>query len=600
MATIPRIGYHHGVKAAIHVLRGVLLAALILSPFACGDDPVSTSLPASTSDDYTPTLLLSRFTPEAVVGRSLNDAYVGGRMVFKYDGMAWKPIAFPPIYSVERLWQTIDGTLWAFSDDFFRFDGETWSRQDCPWAQDAYVAYNGELFAFQQYQEPAGLAHWFDGRKWHSESPAGADYNMIAIGGSGPDNVYIVGDYGFMAHFDGANWTSQFVDSSVTFRDVAVGKGGNVFMIDSGNVLKWDGTTLQTIFDRNGPYASRIVSSPDGALYAVIEDYSSDTFEAVKWDAGAWTTIGTSNQRIRDICVIDDQSVMIVDNTGVKVWADASSEETLTPTPSNKYYFSALWATQEHGVYAAGQAVIRYYNGTVTDLKKEAASSSSVYAIHGRNPSDLFAVGYDLILHYDGEGWKHEYGANGRDVVAVQATENVVAAIAYPFDILERIDGAWQVAHKATGSYLYALSGWNNGMVAATSSGILVRGTGGWNAIESPGVSDITDVWADGPDNIYVCAYDASEILHFNGQRWNTIPFQGAAAGQGLARSITSSGGDIFVSTQGGTIMHYTNQEWSVWPRYTSDSYLLSAVSSSEVYSAGPNGLMLYKRPGRF
>lgn len=236
------------------------------------DDASDVSVPDDDADpsgeDY-----VEAFDPQLlgwglhVVGRSASDIYVAGGnpdqgTLLHYDGQEWSKEALPdgtPLLNWVRPFD--DGTTVAVGNDgtVVIDDGSGWTTQQTPteedlwgvwgptpddvWAvggagrsqgQDTILRWDGD--AWSEVEPPAlqrpgvnaffkvwgssaddvwivgqnGIVLHWDGDALE-ETGVGTSRDLIALSGTGPDDVVVVGgrSNGVMAHWDGAEWTSQ-------------------------------------------------------------------------------------------------------------------------------------------------------------------------------------------------------------------------------------------------------------------------------------------------------------------------------------------------------------------------------------------------------
>jgi hypothetical protein len=84
------------------------------------------------------------------------------------------------------------------------------------------------------------IYHW-DGERW-TEHPSGVGGGFNAIHGSGPNNVYAVGDNASITHWDGARWTRVPAPDEVPDTEAFTGvrvlkKGGDVLVCGRGGSI---------------------------------------------------------------------------------------------------------------------------------------------------------------------------------------------------------------------------------------------------------------------------------------------------------------------------------------------------------------------------
>ncbi len=116
---------------------------------------------------------------------------------------------------------------------------------------------------------PARLYH-FDGRS-SSEYPAahlGCAYR--AIHGVSRQDVWLVGDEGCSAHFDGRGWSRVSTGTRARLRDVAACSSSEAWAIgDRGTILRWDGSSWHPVDSGTGQTLHGIAGCGSSALWAV-------------------------------------------------------------------------------------------------------------------------------------------------------------------------------------------------------------------------------------------------------------------------------------------------------------------------------------------
>ncbi|MFO0633583.1 MAG: hypothetical protein U0168_12095 [Nannocystaceae bacterium] len=148
---------------------------------------------------------LMGFAPDAIVG-------VGGSSLARYDGSAWTvedlTAANVGIESVSSVWGTATDDLWVGGDQSTaaHFDGTTWTRTIAGstdnvalWGSATDDVWIGGVF---------DVAH-FDGTTWTTVD--GLDHGAAAIWASATDDVWVA-DGDELSHFDGSGWTATELD----------------------------------------------------------------------------------------------------------------------------------------------------------------------------------------------------------------------------------------------------------------------------------------------------------------------------------------------------------------------------------------------------
>lgn len=201
-----------------------------------------------------------------VGGATTDDLYavgghpMGGR-VQHYDGTAWGPggPSFgTPLLNWVHAFSADDVVMVGSRGAVLRFDGLTWTRDQTPTDHDlwgVWGAASDDLWAVGgngREEGQATILRW-DGVAWTQVEPPALERPQVwawfKVWGSGPDDVYIVGQRGAVLHWDGAALTELFVGAADdliavwgTGPDLVVAVGGRA----NGLISVWDGTTWET------------------------------------------------------------------------------------------------------------------------------------------------------------------------------------------------------------------------------------------------------------------------------------------------------------------------------------------------------------------
>jgi hypothetical protein len=190
-------------------------------------------------------------------GFAPDDLYaVSGASLLRWDGAVWSVVDFggaiAPV-DLQAVWGTSDDDLWlgdSLNGQVFRWNGTSWSTTISQtvevtdlWGAAGGAAYASGVFGMSRWSggawtsigdatvsEASGLwgfaagdvwavgdfrtlAHW-DGTAWTDTFPAGSDAlndSHASVWGAAPDDVWAVGEAGAVSHWDGARWSQSQV-----------------------------------------------------------------------------------------------------------------------------------------------------------------------------------------------------------------------------------------------------------------------------------------------------------------------------------------------------------------------------------------------------
>ena len=118
--------------------------------------------------------------------------------------------------------------------------GEEWLYETLPSGAQINAIYVGEEQIFGVGSQGAIIERTTAGEWFSAFSPT--NYDLRAIAGNADSNVWAVGDFGKILHYDGATWTELKSDIAVTLWGVWVATTGEVFVVgNNGYAAKYDG-----------------------------------------------------------------------------------------------------------------------------------------------------------------------------------------------------------------------------------------------------------------------------------------------------------------------------------------------------------------------
>jgi hypothetical protein len=308
---------------------------------------------------------------------------------------AWSVFPLPSLeggapYTLKGVWGSGPNDVWAVggagagthdvSAIILHWDGSAWSTSPAPvdghWA--GYYTLSGvwgsgpnDVWAVGGVCETGGciagtILHW-DGSLWSATVPlsdggAALVTSLTGVWGSGPNDVWAVGDVGIL-HWDGSAWSAPPFASPLL---VGVwGSGPNdVWVVGWGAspVAHWDGSAWSR---------SALPASDGGRLWT--------TMLSSVWGSGTtdvWTLGGT------------------YDGSLVLHW-DGSAWSTSTSPWTNSDVLSGVWGSGPKDVWAVGSG-IWHWDGSAWSVSTNTMGGSAVW---GSGPCDVWAVGARILHH---------------------------------------------------------------------------------------------------------------------------------------------------------------------------------------------------------
>jgi hypothetical protein len=217
-----------------------------------------------------------------VHGTSATDVFVAGDFgrILHFDGQTWRRHATPIAAAVWGLWAVAPDDVWAVGGDtipdsppfIMHYDGQAWSLVPVTLQRPRVSAFfkvwgsgPDDLYVVGQN----GVALHYDGHTF-TELFLGVSQDLIGIWGTGPNDIVLVGGRGTaeVVHYDGVRWTRRTPDrwpglNGVWMRRADVAHAVGV----DGTVLRVDPRTLEVTPEIDVPTTL--------SLHAVFGDESS-------------------------------------------------------------------------------------------------------------------------------------------------------------------------------------------------------------------------------------------------------------------------------------------------------------------------------------
>ena len=273
---------------------------------------------------------------------------------------------------------------------------------------------------------------------------------LRGVWGTAPDDVWVVGSFGTVLHWDGATWTSVATGSTAHLESVWCAARDQVWIVgEIGTILHWDGTTwdVRSVTDVD-LHAVRGISADD--IWAVgdagttfrwsgdgwgerIPPTVSDDFYGVwpvshdeawatgccspilHWDGSSWqrVPVGMMGATGRGAWASGPSDVWVVgediwaslpdghDATGMLHWDGVSWNA--VPVEGETSHYLAVWGASPDAIWAGGwnRNLARWDGATWTGTELGGGLGSMYYGIWGASSHDLWIVGNEkTILHW--------------------------------------------------------------------------------------------------------------------------------------------------------------------------------------------------------
>ena len=425
----------------------------------------------------------------------------------------------------------------------------------------------------------AGVTQHFTGLSM-ANIPSYVTVNLHAVWGSGPTDVFAVGDKGTLLHFNGTAWSMAPQSSSIK-EDLHA-----IFGLAKGHVL---------------------VAGSSGGVHR----YS--LTKGVEWSskAGADTLTGIWATGTQDIHVVSQKGALYQFSSSSWSHVSAGSEE-----------LTAIWGSGSGDIHAVGNygVMMRHFGGKWIK-RSSRLTEQYLWSVSGHGPASVVAAGNQgVTLLYDGSTWKMKssgWNSALRDVWAggtsdMFALGSAIVGSTSSSSIYQYISssGAWSSASFGVkqGYFLTALWGPGSGksIAVGTESNSFVYDPAGkkWTLEKLPLAAsttwDINDIWGSSASDIYaVTANDKAGYLHHDGSNWQTANVDTAKTpGCGWYGRVWGTGANniLFLHSSVSCAARYDGKDWHLVPGLKGLGVSLGAMGGtgpSEIYMAGEAGTIM-------
>ena len=364
----------------------------------------------------------------------------------------------------------------------------------------------------------------YDGTCWAS-MPTPCGWGLFDVWGISKDDVVAVGDGGLIVHYDGTSWRAE--ESGTDLRLLGVwGCAPDTFYAVgwSGTLLRFNGSAWDSLGAPTGSDLLRVWGMSGDDFYAGARD------ALWHYEGGTWTNTGIQVRvRVIGIWGSSANDVWVTDGTNWLWHYDGTAWEDVHT--AIMFPFTGLWGFAPDDVFGVGQdGMVSRFGGDNWTLDV-VFDGYDLEGLWGADGADLWVCGYNklgsggALFHRDGSGWTQagQSLADGqlRDIWSDASGER---AFAVGGDvILQKENGTWTKLPVIPPERLLAVWGAPTGEVFTVGEhGLCFQFDGSsWGDI-SPGTGQtrfFTDVWGTSGDNVYAAATDG--LWRYNGSGWD-------------------------------------------------------------------------------
>jgi hypothetical protein len=433
-----------------------------------------------------------------------------------------------------------------------------------------------DIFAVGEY----GTMLHYDGSEW-SIQPTGLQpperwYHLNAVWGTGPNNVWAVGNAGLILHYNGVSWST--VSSGTTWSLYGIwGTGADdIFAVgEYGTILRFNGAswtavnhglTTKHLFAVWGSSASDVIAvGGTGANAGVV----------LHWKNNSWTTesLPAFHPPLRavwgtgpdDVYAVGGAWLAGLEGNGTILRYDGIAWFEMH-SPS-EYYMAGLWGVDADAAFAVGAAgrVMRLEAGLWETTDLGLSDSYHLFAVWGSSASDVWAFGVGgLIWHYDGISWTQDSTGFKDRITSVWGTR--------PNDL-------YVIREESN------VGGWVTAYVVDHFDGAT------WTKVcESSKSSPLNAVWGSGSYDVYVVGGTgaSAKILHYDGYTCSTVLDSQSTPNFQDMYAVWGTGPDNVYAAGDAYILHYDGNASHTW---TEESFPVGRCDFRGLWGSGPNDI---------
>lgn len=350
-------------------------------------------------------------------------------------------------------------------------------------------------------------------------------------------------------------------------------------------VLLRGAAQASTVTDADGKYA---FSGLPAGNYTVTPAAGGYTYSP----ASADVTLGAASQVVPDFTARFTARIWAVGGTGVAItvlgWNGHAWSEVASGPPG---VLNGIWGTSADDAWAVGlevagpsyDGIILHWNGSAWSTTSAGSAGTSLYRGWSASPDDVWSIGVDgtggFILRRQAGSWLRvssgwwpnaAWGSSATDIWAVG------------YQMVQHWDGTlWTAVPTATASDLIAVHGLTADDVWAVGSGGAALHWDGrtWSSVETGTNATLRGVWGRAADDVWAvgtCSLtpgtirdcdpqsgNEALIVHWDGRAWRRV----ASGTRSWLNAVWGrSANDVWAVGVGGTILHWDGAAWTATP----------------------------------
>jgi hypothetical protein len=328
------------------------------------------------------------------------------------DGWCWERPSFFGV-GLNGVWGSSFDDVWAVGrgGTILHFDGSAWTRLPPITPEPLYHVHGSgknDVWAVGRHV----VLHW-DGSAWKAVSAPATKGLLRTVFARAPGDVWFAGDWFALMHYDGSTFTLTEETTTQAAHAVVAFAANDVWAAgDSATVRHFDGTswTWTGADFTNFPSCVSAWGSATNDVYLACGGGTDDTVQ--HWDGSAW-------HRVVFPAGLQPGPSVVTGSSSSDVWLisaewNSASFDGTTWTRQPQLEGDALvdaWLDPASGrgfaVGAGGRIVRRDAGTTWIDVSgTKGAAYDDLVGAFARADDDIWAVGTQSLLRYDGHAWQ--------------------------------------------------------------------------------------------------------------------------------------------------------------------------------------------------
>ncbi len=413
-----------------------------------------------------------------------------------------------------------------------------------------------------------GLLAHFDGARW-TPFALGSKYSyrdFRALIGFSPTDVFAGNSYGDLLHYDGETWTEIDGPNESLFRGLWGTTADNLYALYRSQLMHFDGEEWSTVDTGLPTDIGWTAISGSGSAHVVLVGLDGDVPRAPRFahfDGVDWVEHKVpATDWLVDVWSAGPSATFAIGQSGSILRFDGHDLTSMQGTNSQPLH--SIWGTSATEVFVSGHGTIRRFDGKtwssmVSPSSPETDSPQPIRSVFGFGGNRLFASGNGLHF-FDGESWevRLSFSSNINKIWATGPDDVIFVGSA-----THRYDG-FSVEPEDFGGLdqpnLRAAWGTNERTYAAGVEGeMFVYDGQNWARMTSNTTATFFDITGTSEDDVFAVGRDGV-IVHFNGSAWGGM-FSGTDAH--LRGVWAAAPDDVYAVGDEGTILHYDGNDWA-------------------------------------